>query len=141
MHRRYGAALVYSRHVLLLTPIHWYTQPMTSHFRRSSPLPPPTPPSLPLLAPAPCTLRLAHLALSLLNELTLGLVIAVYAGACASIPPRNLSAVADSPCTSGPPPAQTLVVPSVVETSDTWAWHPEPVRPGKGLGMKVARRP
>eukprot|EP00962_Isochrysis_galbana_P055618 scaffold27398_cov86-Isochrysis_galbana.AAC.2 len=85
--------------------------------------------------------RPSHLALSLLNEFTLGLVIAVYPGAWASSPPRNLSAVTDSPCMAASPPPQTFCFWPVVETSDTCAWHPEPVSPAKGLGMKVARRP
>ena len=85
-------------------------------------------------------LRPSHLALSRLNEFTDGLVIAVYAGACARRPPRNLRAVCESPCTSTGPPPQTFS-PVAFVTSETCEWQPEPVSEANGLGMKVARRP
>ena len=50
----------------------------------------------------------------------------------------------DSPAATGPshplPSKNMFVLPSLSQT-EMWAWQPLPVRPGKGFGMNVARRP
>ena len=75
-------------------------------------------------------------ALSLLNELIVGLVMAVSAGAWCSSPPRNLSATSDSPCMAAAP-APHKFLPVVESCNDKCTCMPLPVRSANGLGMKV----
>ena len=70
-------------------------------------------------------------------------MIAAKADACFIMPPKKflpLSERPTSPVCPSPSPANTLTFESAPGASQTemCAWHPLPVKPSMGLGMKVA---